>query len=745
MPDKTSLTLIATGNEMVSYLETTAGYTVIKNTKGFFEYAFNDSKGNLTGSGLIARNGNNNLQKKLSPHARYSQNQLTVLSNAFAWQNQELAKKAGGKPFPSKGKRKVLTLLIQYPDLASTFSKSNFDSLMVKPNYNGNGSFKDYYLKSSYGQLDLDVDVFGWYTADSGYLYYAKSNPNYITNVGKLIRKAILSADAAGVDFSQYDNDKDGYVDGIIVMHSGIGAEEQSAPNANNFIWSHRYNLSNSGGSVLADGVIVDAYGCFPEKRYNGGSYSQVGIGVISHEFGHLLDLPDLYATNNLSEGSGNYANMAGGPWLNNERTPCLHDAWTRIQLGWLTPVLINTINTFKIPKALADSNFCFRINTPVTNEYFLLENRQKKGFDRYLPSKGLAIWHINSSKAKLLSQSSGNSVNNDTSNYGVGLIQADGRFDLEKGNNRGDGGDLFPGTSNNRSFTPFSSPSSSLNYKVGGIKQGSNVLISNIIQNSDSSITFTVGNKPSAGFIPSAITGCAPLTVQFENGSAFSTNYLWKFNDGSASTNKNELKTFNVAGSYPITLYVLDSINNPVDSVTQIITVGESPKAIYQLIRGDSNNFTLKNLSTNFLYIIWRFGTNQTSTANDPVYTVTSPGKVPFKLIAYSQNQCTDTAYGELDYWATGLTEAAGSKIIATYPNPYTNELKIQFQLYQKENIKLTLYDLLGSKIEDLYLGTNESGENLLTLKVNDHPSGLYFLVISGSSFKKIVRVIHQ
>src|SRR5205823_5134399 len=158
--------------------------------------------------------------------------------------------------------------------------------------------------------------------------------------------------------------------------------------------------------------------------------------------FGHLMDLPDLYAVNYSNEGVGNFAIMGAGAWLNSEHTPCIHDAWSRIQFGWVQPVVISSKGTYTIKKSLADSNFVYRINTPVSNEYFLLENRQRKGFDQYMPAKGLAVWHINTNKAHVLSQGS-NSVNNDTANMGIALVQADGKMDLEKNVNRGDLGDL--------------------------------------------------------------------------------------------------------------------------------------------------------------------------------------------------------------------------------------------------------------------------------------------------------------
>jgi M6 family metalloprotease-like protein len=369
--------------------------------------------------------------------------------------------------------------------------------------------------------------------ADNNYINYGKSNPNYSANTQDLVRDAVVAADSAGVDFKQYDNDNDGEVDGLVLLHAGIGAEEQSAPNANNYIWSFR---STYWGSLTTnDGVSIGSFCFFPEKRYNNAAYSTVGIGVMTHEFGHILDLPDLYSTQSRGEGSGNYTNMAGGPWLNGEKTPCLFDAWSKMVMEWHTPTLISQNGTYTIPKAAADSNFSYRINTTRTNEYFLLENKQLKGNDRYIPGRGLAIWHVNTNTAKLLSAGGGNNVNNDTARYGLGLEQADGQRHLERATNRGDGGDLFPGLTNNKTFNSNSNPSSYFHPTTQGVRLPTNVAISNITINPDSSITFTLGSKAFAAFDGGSLTGCVPRTINFKNTSQFTSKFKWNFGDNSA------------------------------------------------------------------------------------------------------------------------------------------------------------------------------------------------------------------
>ena len=78
------------------------------------------------------------------------------------------------------------------------------------------------------------------------------------------------------------------------------------------------------------------------------------------------------------------------------------------------------------------------------------MENRQQTGYDELLPGGGLLVWHVDDDQQD----------NADENHYLVGLVQADGRRDLERSRNRGDAGDCYPGTSANTALTPTSTPS---------------------------------------------------------------------------------------------------------------------------------------------------------------------------------------------------------------------------------------------------------------------------------------------
>jgi M6 family metalloprotease-like protein len=95
--------------------------------------------------------------------------------------------------------------------------------------------------------------------------------------------------------------------------------------------------------------------------------------------------------------------------------------------------------------------------------EFFLVENRSKSGrFDQSLHSAGLYIWHIEQNVARsLFGNTGGTSATFGLKPAGVTVMEADGLWNLLSGFNRGDGGDAFPGSTNNRTFDNTTTPDS--------------------------------------------------------------------------------------------------------------------------------------------------------------------------------------------------------------------------------------------------------------------------------------------
>lgn len=375
----------------------------------------------------------------------------------------------------------ALAILIHYSDLAGATPAADFDTLLYQT---AAGSVRDFYRECSYGRLDLvTVDLpsaTGWKAAPQSQNYYANGEhglgaSSYPNNARRLVEDAVAAADA-GVDFSRYDNDGDGWVDVLMVVHSGPGAEFTGDLND---IWSHKWSIAPQ----QRDGVFLAPYTMMPEYWSNPGDMT---IGVFAHELGHAFGLPDLYDTDYSSRGVGRWSVMAGGAWnglLGN--SPAHFDAWCKIQLGFLTPVtpVANAIGV-PVPQVETDS-VVYRLwdGGAAGDEYFLVENRQRTGFDAGLPTSGMLIWHIDD----------GVSTDNDkewypgntgSGHYLVALEQADGLWQLEQSQNSGNSGDVFPGSTGARQFNSTTLPNS-LAYD-GSV---SFVSVSNI-SNSDSLMT---------------------------------------------------------------------------------------------------------------------------------------------------------------------------------------------------------------------------------------------------------------
>jgi M6 family metalloprotease-like protein len=314
------------------------------------------------------------------------------------------------------------------------------------------GSVRDFYLENSYGALAIDSTVVGWLDVPNSETYYANGNSGLTTLTWDLITDGLSAADPL-VDFSDFDDDGDGWVDAITFLHSGYGAEwggtDQYGTDYADRMWSHKWTIPTW---TSAEGVKVGDYNISPGLWATSGS-NPGRIGVVCHELGHFFGLPDLYDTDGSSEGIGNWCLMAAGAWGfdGSQRYPSHMSAWCKLKLGWaepqrLLPGLHTALQAETNPAVyLLDSGY-------PQGEYLLVENRQQVGFDAVLPQAGLAVWHVDEGKGSF----TWNDPNTDEgypgqpgwpangSHFRVALLQADGAFDLEQGFGRGDGDDVY-------------------------------------------------------------------------------------------------------------------------------------------------------------------------------------------------------------------------------------------------------------------------------------------------------------
>jgi M6 family metalloprotease-like protein len=235
-----------------------------------------------------------------------------------------------------------------------------FDSAAVQERlFDGpSGTVTDYYNEISYGNLNLTGTVYDWVTLENDDVYYeGLPGCNGVCStapLGELLNEVLVAKDPQ-IDFSQYDNDgpdgipnsgdDDGFVDFVAFVHSEWGGECGSSNN----MWSHQFNYAGANVSGLpyetddpaAGGGFIKINEYTMQAVKSCDMVSLNDIGVFCHEFGHAFGLPDLYDYNAGSSGIGEWGIMGSGNW-NTPDSPAHPCAWTRMQLGWVTPTDID-------------------------------------------------------------------------------------------------------------------------------------------------------------------------------------------------------------------------------------------------------------------------------------------------------------------------------------------------------------------------------------------------------------------
>lgn len=298
------------------------------------------------------------------------------------------------------GEKHFLVLLIEFSDLYFTLSypQQEFYNLLNQEGYSdngGTGSVKDFYTDQSLGKFKPTFDVYGPVRLSRSYTYYGKqSGSTSDLYPDEALYDACKLLDSQ-IDFSEYDHDHDGYVDNVFFYFAGHNQAEGGGANT---IWPHAWSLHRYNGNF--DGVRVWSYACASEYRGSSGN-NMAGIGTFTHEFAHVIGLPDFYDTDYEENGSceavSAFSTMCAGCYLNSGRTPCNFTAQERNLLDWMgEPTSIDTPG--KLTIGPVSENIAYTFPADVEGESFILECRNATGWDAYLPG-GLVIYHKDKSK----------------------------------------------------------------------------------------------------------------------------------------------------------------------------------------------------------------------------------------------------------------------------------------------------------------------------------------------------------
>jgi M6 family metalloprotease-like protein len=458
-PNGKVIRLHVRGTEWQNWEEDDQEFTVLKD-KNRYVYADLDAQGKLTPTAFEVGTHDPvaaGLRKRLKP-TPIDMTAASGISSAPSTTTSAPTLANSVIP-PSTGTLKNLVVLCIFSDHVQgvhTHPPLDYDILMNAvgghPTLAPTGSVHDYFEEVSYGKLDLQSTVTVWVVLPHTEAYYANGTSGlgntYPKNAQGMVVDAMNLVDPL-VDFSQFDANNDGHIDAITIIHSGYGAEFGGG--GGNRIWSHKWDLSILIGGVWLsqdvnqNGAQVGVSDYHTEPALWGTSGTAIGhIGVTAHETGHFLGLPDLYDIDGTSQGIGSYCLMANSWGFDNSQLHPPHmGAWCKIQLGWLTPNLID-LGTYDAPWA-EFSDTVYRINRGFApSEYLLVENRQPVGMESDIPQGGIVVWHIDETVPNNNTEGYPTQANWPTNHYKVALLQADGRYDLEHNVNRGDATDVY-------------------------------------------------------------------------------------------------------------------------------------------------------------------------------------------------------------------------------------------------------------------------------------------------------------
>ena len=396
--------------------------------------------------------GNHKMDPELAVRADYKLRDLYYQASGQSSKatDQLLAPPPAWQGMPTTGNVKLFVLLLEFNDSLhiSSDDQPSVGNQIFGPENTGSTNYpleslSAYYDRASYGLLNLQGATLGWYNPGTD----RSAVPETPEGRETLVKNAINSFDAAGHDFSQYDNNDDGDIDYFAVIWTGPHGEWST------FWWGYQTNFGD--GSYRVDGKTLGKYSWQWESYdYPNGAFAPK---VLIHETGHALGLPDYYDYDDTvgPDGGVGGLDMMDGNWGD-------HNAFSKFILDWLTPTVITNQGTYpgQILQASASHPEALLIMPDASGspfeEFFMVQYRKGEKNDTDYPTDGLVIWHVDAE----LNTSGSNYLydNSYTEHKLLRLMEADGLEEIEGASARADAGDFYtPGTS----FTPTSMPDS--------------------------------------------------------------------------------------------------------------------------------------------------------------------------------------------------------------------------------------------------------------------------------------------
>ena len=407
-PDGTQLTIIVHGDEDCNWYTTSDGVLLYPIGNSYFVASIS-ANGEIAPTTLLAHERSMRSDNETSIIAK--QDKAAFYSAIKGRQQQYRARRisigtAATSYFPHTGSPKALVILVEFSDTLFSVSEPSvvFDeylnhegsSMPDHSNYErrNHGSVRQYFNDMSNGAFTPQFDVYGPVRMEKPSAYYGEGTDN-MTRIKEMIVAACDSIDK-DVDFTEYDQDGDGFVDLVYVIYAGYS--QSVGGNSVDCIWPKSGTLGSVSNTF--DGMKINRFGINNELNYYPGrefnNYPEItkrinGIGLFCHEFSHTLGFPDLYCELEVDNQELEYWDlMDGGEYVDNGYTPAPYSPWEKEVAGWTT---IDEITEAK-QITLADGQ-AVRIKSDTSDEYIILLNMQNNGWAKAMLGHGMLVYRI--------------------------------------------------------------------------------------------------------------------------------------------------------------------------------------------------------------------------------------------------------------------------------------------------------------------------------------------------------------
>ncbi len=476
--DGTSITVTLVGDEFNHSYVTDDGLTVERMSNGDFHYRTTAG----TSSVMAHNSGTRSAAESAWVAAERDGMTLKAMAaarNASASRRSPMrvqAARAAQTEVPQTGTIHVPVVLVNYSDVKFKDSdpKTVYENQLVK----SSTSARQYFIDQSHGLLTTEFDVLGPVTLSHPRSYYgANDSDDNDVRLGEMVKEAYDKVVATGVSLEKYDNNGDNMVDVAIVLYAGVG---EASSDVTESVWPCQWDLTSSdyGTAAYYNGIKLDKFAVFNELYDN----HIDGIGTFCHEFSHCIGLPDLYDVNYSSPSiyaMGTWSILDYGCYNNDGVTPCNYTAYERDFMGWDTLAIPVKGETYTLD---AGGKSYKVVNTATADEYYVLENRQQEGWDKYLAGSGLMVTHVDYDYDAWTQ----NTVNVSRTHKRVSIIPAD-----NKPSSTTESGDLYPNGGLNTELTDESVPAAKVFNGVGASPYYMSQPITGISQ-SNGQVTFT-------------------------------------------------------------------------------------------------------------------------------------------------------------------------------------------------------------------------------------------------------------